>query len=153
MQYCLEHNPAEVLVRKGAVYLPAKTFWLLLNTMVVEWETGVGRGEGGMFYKGWREGKGEREIEREWMNDGLKPPWDLPRCNVKLAPIYGSWGKTKETGHSVLVGGRLNKLWKILQGLYWAAVRMVDLYTHLTNFKSLYRGLSQVQSWVSSRWS
>lgn len=67
MQYCLEHKPAEVLVQRGAVYFPAKTFHLiLLNTVVLEWETGVGA----LFYKGWR--KGRRERER--MNNGLEHP-------------------------------------------------------------------------------
>lgn len=115
---------------------------------------------------GWREGvystksggKGrERERSRErmneqWLKTSLRPSRDLPGCKVKQAPINGSWGK-KPAGLSILVGGRLDRPWKLLQGLYWAAVSLVDLYTHLTICKSLYRVLYRVQSQESSRWS
>lgn len=39
---------------------------------------------------------------------GLKS-WELPRWNLKLVPVYGGSGKTKEADHPRLVGGNFKK--------------------------------------------
>lgn len=133
LQYCLEHNPVEVLVQRGAVYFPAKTFHLNFaecsGVRMGDW-SGVG-GEGTLFYKGWRKGRREREWTMVWniLDTFLGVMWNWPP--------YMEVGERpkKQAGHSISLGGRLNKLWNLLQGLYWAAGRLVDIYTNLPNLK------------------